>query len=327
MEDNNEKYLAYFKIEGNSINDGYFDARKSADALIGIDEIFKYYLYKKSPELSQLEFELPVRTRKGSWETLIPENIGDWINFILLTGGGYYTTSFLKNMAKNDVGDKGFKDVFKSIIKSIKWSIALANHLKSMNYKRFENVKFENKGGIQFIGIENNEGEILYVPKQFLDEFSEIPGTIFSRLAKLVEFDRELFIDFNPNEERDKDDLPYSANITSNNKFVFYKSEEIEDSLFPELTHSSYVELEGHITRGNENSNTIGFEYNGHILTCYPSNGNIVEYSDYFFKDCIIMGYVNRMDKNGIYMEKRPKIIFSGFTLINPRKDEDELPF
>ena len=104
MNEEKEEYLAYFKFEGETVKDGYLDARKSAEALIGIDEIFRYFLYKKSPELSSMEFELPVRTRKGSWETLIPENIGEWVQLVLVTGATYYTGSFIKKMAQNDIG-------------------------------------------------------------------------------------------------------------------------------------------------------------------------------------------------------------------------------
>lgn len=130
-----DKYLAYIKFQGESVKDGYLDARKSAEALIAIDEIFRYFLYKKSPELSSIDFELPVRTRKGSWETLIPENIGEWVQLALTSGAAYYSASMLKKMAQNDIGDKGFKDVFKGIIKGVKWIIRIGKHLKTLKQK------------------------------------------------------------------------------------------------------------------------------------------------------------------------------------------------
>jgi len=41
------------------VEDGYMDAQKSAEALISIDEMFRYFLYKRDPDLSKLNFELP----------------------------------------------------------------------------------------------------------------------------------------------------------------------------------------------------------------------------------------------------------------------------
>lgn len=320
MEKEREDYLAYFKFEGETVKDGYLDARKSAEALIGIDEIFRFFLYKKAPELTSLEFELPVRTRKGSWETLIPENIGEWINLVLVSGATYYGGSAIKKMAQNDVGDKGFKDVFKGIIKGIKWIIQIGKHLKTLNKKRFEKFELQDKNGVQFIGIYNDQNEILYVPKEYLELFTQIPENIFSRLTKLVEEERALKIGFNHKDANDKDDIKGDVSVTLKDRRIFYQEKE-DEILFPELVHNQYVELKGHITRGNENSNTIGFAYNNHILTCYPINGNIVEDRTYFFGDCIIKGYVNRLDKKGIFKEKKPRIAYMEIVKI-----EDENP-
>jgi len=319
----NEKYLAHFKFEGDLVKDGYLDARKSAEALIGIDEIFRYFLFKKSPELSSVEFDLPVRTRKGSWETLIPENIGEWIQLALTSGGAYYAGSALKKMAQNDIGDKGFKDIFKGIVKGIKWIVQIGKHLKTLKKRKFDKVEFKETKGVQFIGIYNDAGEILYVPKIYLELFTEIPETIFNRLTQLVEDERKLKIGFSPNEKVDDDDTKKEVSISINEKGIFYKGKDEEDVLFPELVHNQYVELEGHITRGNENSNTIGFAYNNHILTCYPISGKIVEDRTYFFGDCTIRGYVNRMDKNGIYIEKRPRIAYMDILPSDKKTDED----
>lgn len=318
-----EKYLAHFKFEGELVKDGYLDARKSAEALIGIDEIFRYFLYKKSPELNSLEFDLPVRTRKGSWETLIPDNIGEWIQLAMTTGGAYYAGSALKKMAQNDIGDSGFKDLFKGIVKGIKWVVQIGKHLKTLKKRKFDKVEFKETKGVQFVGIYNDEGEILYVPKIYLELFTEIPETIFNRLTQLIEEERKLKIGFSPNEELDNDDTQKEVSISINEKGIFYKGKDEDDVLFPELVHNQYVELEGHITRGNENSNTIGFAYENHILTCYPISGKIVEDRTYFFGDCIIRGYVNRMDKNGVYIEKRPRIAYMDILPTDKKPNKD----
>ena len=113
-------YLGYIKYEGEAIESGYLDARKSAEALIGIDEVIRYFVYQEDPELNTIQFEIPVRIRKGSWEALIPHNIEQWI--ITAAGAGIvtYTTTALKKMAENDFKDKKLKDIFISAFRGIK---------------------------------------------------------------------------------------------------------------------------------------------------------------------------------------------------------------
>jgi len=50
-------------------------------------------------------------------------------------------------------------------------------------------------------------------------------------------------------------------------KIIYSKSPEegFDDFIFPEIQHEDEVRLEGKLTRGNEQSNTVGFEYQGHI--------------------------------------------------------------
>lgn len=45
MEVNEDDFLGFIKYEGKSVQNGYLDARKSAEALIGFDEVIRYFLY------------------------------------------------------------------------------------------------------------------------------------------------------------------------------------------------------------------------------------------------------------------------------------------
>ena len=226
--------------------------------------------------------------------------------------------SCIKNCPNN-----ALKMTSEGIVKGIKWIVQIGKHLKTLKKRKFDKVEFKETKGVQFIGIYNDAGEILYVPKVYLELFTEIPETIFNRLTQLIEDERKLKIGFSPNENVDVDDTKKEVSISINDKGIFYKGKEEEDVLFPELTHNQYVELEGHITRGNENSNTIGFAYKNHILTCYPISGKIVEDRTYFFGDCTIRGYVNRMDKNGVFIEKRPRIAYMDILPFDKKTDED----
>ena len=63
-----QEYLGYFKYEGSLVESGYMDARKSAEALIGIDEVLRHFLFQQDKTLQEKEIEIPIRIRKGSWE-------------------------------------------------------------------------------------------------------------------------------------------------------------------------------------------------------------------------------------------------------------------
>ena len=49
------EYLAYIKYEGKLVKDGYLDARKSAEILIGIDEIIRFYLFQENKDSAKLK--------------------------------------------------------------------------------------------------------------------------------------------------------------------------------------------------------------------------------------------------------------------------------
>lgn len=318
MTQENENYLAYIKYEGKLVEEGYLDARKSAEILIGIDEVFKYFIYQIDKDLQGKEIEIPVRIRKGSWEALIPHDIAGWV----VAGGGAgltaYLTTALNKMAEHDFKDKGFKDVLKTVIKSIKWVIKISKHLNSMVIKKFTDVEFKEVNSETIIGIKNDKGELLYVPKLYLELYKNCPEKLFSKLTKSIEVERELAIGFNKNEPKDTDDTDDIIKIGINDKSIFSKYSDDNELLFPELIHNQYVELEGHVTRGNENSNTIGFEYNEHILTCMPSQGNIADFKDRLFTNCLMKGHVERVNESGELIEKKPRIRFSELLTIDP---------
>ncbi len=318
MASESEDYLAYVKYEGASVEEGYLDARKSADALIGIDEVIRYFLYQSDNSFQQISFEIPVRVRKGSWETLIPHTLADWLLTAIGTAATAYAGTALKKIAENDFKDVSTKDIVKKAIKSIKWVIRIAKHVHSLVQKQFIEVDFKQEGGQVLVGIKNTEGEVLYVPQEYLELYKNCPDKLFSKLTRNVNPERKLEIGFNPSEPVDKDDTKEPVDITMADKFIFTKEDEDDEVLFPELVHNQYVELDGHVSRGNEKTNTIGFEYKGHILTCIPTQGNIKMYKTQIFTNCVLKGYVDRMDEHGRAIEKRPRIKFIDLVSVTP---------
>lgn len=293
--------IAYFKYQGKLVEDGYLDAIKAADALIGIDTVLRYFICQELPNLTNKDFEIPIRVKKGSWMTLISDL--DWIAIGKVLGT-VYASSAIKKMADNDFKNASFKRIVPDAIKSICWVLKLSCHLKTIKKKTIKPTSFVNKN--EDVIIINSKGEKLQVPVKYIDAYINCPDALFSKISEHIEKERELEVSLN-------DSTKTKANITFENKDIFYSKQEVEEEeiVLPELKHGEYVTIEGHVTRGNENSNTIGFQYMKHILTCSPFEESIVSYKINLFDNCIMKGIVNRHDKFGNFLYKRPRIIFN----------------
>jgi hypothetical protein len=295
-----ENCIGYLKYTGSLVEEGFLDTRKSAKALLGFDEALRFFLIQEFPDFKDHEFEIPVKIQKGSWEALIPDTIEKW----LLTGVGVASTTYLttaaKKMAENDFKDFSFIRLFREAIKSIQWFIKIGKHVGNLKKKSFERVKWSD--GNNEVGIPNEKNEYLYVPKKYLDLYAKTNSNLLAKLADLIEEERCLAIGVVENGEKIEVRLPYS--------YKYFFTEEDPEIIFPELEHGLPVELEGSTTRGNENSNNIGFRYKDHILTCYPKSGSIVSYKNALFEKCKILGRISREDKNGNIILSRPNIIF-----------------
>ena len=298
--------IAILKYEGELVNDGFMDAKKAREILINVDEALRYFLFQESRDLKQVEFEIPVRITKGSWETIFLENFDAiFLKTVTAWGASKYFGSALSEMAKNDFKEVGFKSIFKDAYSSMTWVFKIALHLGNFTKKKFKKLTFSKNNKV--VNLENDKGELMEVPVKYLEVFSNCPPNLFVSLARIIEVERELVIGFEDKERSDKQFI----RVRATEKSIFIPDEDEDEILFPELEHDSYVELEGHITRGNESSNTIGFMYQGHILTSYPNEGNIKNFKDALFTNCIIKGFVDRLNKkSGELNEKLPRIKF-----------------
>jgi hypothetical protein len=301
--------LAFVKYEGKLVKGGYMDAFKSAEALLGFDEVVRYFLYQEVPQLQQSKFELPVKINEGSWEIDLSQHIGTIVS--LAVGGGLaaYFASAGTEMAKKDFKDKGVKEVFIAAFNKIKWVIRIANHLGKLGVKKFKETKFR-KNNTE-IGIPDEKGVLLWVRMEYLTAYQNCPEKLFSRFTRIVELERKFRIGVNKDLIEDKFDK-FDSTITFREKYIYTVNEDtIEEVIFPEFEHKKFVTLKGHVTRGNEKTNTLGFEYQGHVLFCYPASGTILAHKHLMFTDCIITGYIDRYNVDGNFIENRPKIIFT----------------
>lgn len=307
IDDSYQDILAFIKYEGELVDEGYLDARKSADVMYGVDEVIKFFLMQEDPSIKGTEIEIPIRMRRGSWELLVPENI-DWllVRGVIYWSAAKYAGSALGEMAKNDFKEIGLKELFRKAIQSMVNVVRIGKHLGTTKKRKFENVKFSEDQ--KLIGIPDENGKLLWIPKEYIDSYVYCPDNIFSKIVNIVENKREVSIGV-----YDASRKLIQENITTEYKNIFTQSTEDDNDevLFPELKHGDYVELEGHITRGNEKANTIGFLYQGHILTCSPNTGNVKDHKSVLFTNALLKGFIDRESIDGNFIEKRPRIKYN----------------
>lgn len=309
-----EQYIGFAKYTGKLVKSGLMDARKQAQALTGFDEAVRFFVCQQEPRLKEADFEFPVVVKQATWGIHIPENIWQLIG----AGAGIATVAYLataaKKMAEKDFDGIGLKDVFSKSLKAIQWVIRIGRHLGDLSQRKFVGLKWRNQN--QEIGIPNPNGKYLFVDKEYFDLFLASSPKILSKLAELVEEERILSIGVVTLGK------VHEESVHRDEKHIFtLEEEELEDILFPELGHGQKVTLEGSTTRGNEETNSIGFKYKSHILNCYPATGSVVRYKKALFLRCKIEGVVSREDKYGRCTEKRPRIIF---TNIEPIEEDSE---
>lgn len=303
MED--DGWVGYVKYEGELVEDGMMDARKQAQALYGIDSLIRYFLGRTLPGLKGLDFEIPVRVEKGSWQALIPETVVGWGQAGLAVIATAYFSKAAQKMAENDFGEVGAKEIFKKSFEGIKWFAKIGRHVGDLSVKKFEHSKFDSDRGL--VGVYNDAGGLLYVPKDFLELYATCNPKILEQLVSLVEHGRELKIGSYGDHGIDE------VSIAKAERSIFAPDadENNDHYIFPELEHGEDVVLEGEVTRENKTSNSMGFKYKNHILTSYPDVGSIVQYKDLLFAQCRLYGVVSRLDEKGGFNARRPKLIFS----------------
>lgn len=310
--------IGFLSYSGSLVEDGLLDARKSAEALLGLDQAIRHFAGEQSPQLKEADYEFPVRIQQSSWDAIIPSNIGDWIMACLGIGAVKYVATAASEMAKKDFKDAGFRDIFRRALEAVQWMIRLGKHLGHLKIRKVENVRWKEDN--QVVSVPNSEGEFLDVPREYLELVQTARPDLLKRITQLVEEERQMSVSVV------RDGQQFSETVTSKYRTIFTGEETNEtDVLFPELQHGQDVSLEGNVTRGNENTNSIGFKYMNHILTCYPKRGSIVEYKSTLFEEAQIHGTVSRSDEYGGINALRPKIIFDKVEALPPSKGQPGL--
>ncbi len=307
--DYDDEKLGFIKYSGALVKDGYMDTKMSALALLGVDEAVRYFIYQQAPQLKNMEFEFPVRIRKGSWEILIGA-----IGAVTLA----YAIKAAQKMAENDFANIGMKDILRKSLIGIQWLIRIGKHLGDITIKRFDKPLFKDSN--RLIGIQNSEGETLYIPKDYFDFYVSSSPSLLKKIAEVVEDERVLSVGVYEN------NILIEEQITRRSRQIFTHEEFLDDEqLFPDLEHGQRVIIEAEVTRGNEMSNTIGLGYRGHVITGIPESGSIVRYKSCLFEHCRVHGRVSREDDKGRLDARRPKIVFSQIEILDPNRSNENL--
>ncbi len=308
--------IGYVKFEGHSVESGIFDVRKSAEVLLGFDDMLRFFIKKDYPEINEREFELPVKIGEGSW-------VIDLIVFMAITipsiAIGSYVKTYTSEIAKNDVKDKTTKQILENVMNKIIWKMRIAKHMGEFSLDKFEKVKWRNNNAE--VGIINKDGVDLYVPSKIFNDLKEIPKNLFSRIVMPVDAEKTLSMGVYNTTNK--------ININNVSKKIFYV-DDIDEQILPELEDDMPVELKGTITKINEKWDTIGFEYKSYILSARPENGNLTSFknkmiskdTEHYFPKAIIKGKITRRYKNGSSIEKKPQIIFNDIIPVELKTDK-----
>jgi hypothetical protein len=160
----------------------------------------------------------------------------------------------------------------------------------------------------QLVGIRNERGEILWIPKFHFDLLVAAPPRLLSDVVAVVQEDRELVVGVL------EDEAVSEVRTTEEDRSIFVQ--EHDQIILPELEHGQEVELEGYVTRGNRETNSVGFKYHGHIVNSVPETGNIERFKPVLFSRARIVGRVTRqLAEEGAWALK-PTIVFSDLVTI-----------
>ncbi|GHT90181.1 hypothetical protein FACS1894101_2350 [Betaproteobacteria bacterium] len=304
--DEEEDDIGSIKFSGEAVLPGILDAGKAGMALTGFNEILRYFNVQQSSEFSDLEYEIPVKIQNGSWEAIV-------IASPLLMGVAGFLKSYLSRagdeMAKRDFEGVGFRDIFRKSTQALVCFIKAVKHQSKLTGWNLNNLRWRNEN--KEVGIQNEKGEYLYLPQEFLHWYSSLPLRSINMLAEGIQENCDLIV----SSKMDEAVIHEKITIYEKNIFINIEPKDIEEEfIFPELEHGKRVRLEGRVTRGNAKTNSFGLEYKEHILNCVPESGSIVRYKAALFVLCRVEGEVSRLDKHHAVLERKPTIIVHAVT-------------
>lgn len=314
--------VGFIRVDGGDIVDGQIDIHTAKTLLQGTQEALDYFLRREDSDLAkEKELNYPISTRDGCWEILVP--FADTLVTLGIAGVGALGSavgtgvhSYAKTtgdlVAKRHFADKDRKEVFEAAFRKLEAVIRIAQHLGTVDHKKPLNVTLE--GGLSKKALlTNDQGNVMSVSTDELDTFKACPEKLLRSLGSVVTDYRTVSIGYKPVASEIRE-----AVIDIDTKEIFAPASEPHEVVLPELLHGQHVNLRGTVVRGNKITNTIGFQYGGHVITCEPNARPITGYLSAHYQICDLTGVVMRTPASDVMDGKRdrPKIIFDNLIVI-----------
>ncbi|WP_427852167.1 hypothetical protein [Stenotrophomonas acidaminiphila] len=292
--------VGFISYEWNGMPAGVIDAGKGGQALVGLDDAIRYFNRRQIGSGQLPEYELPVLTGNGSWVAVVLGTLAAPAAIF----GMAYTKKAAEKMAERDFSELGFRDIAR---KSADALVKLIRVLKASKGKiswNTANIRWSQDARTAFLKIESqNEIEI---PAEYIKWYAAVPPSVIRRITTPVNESRTLSVG-----ARQDDGSFDTVNVEATDLPGLQGEDNPSDAdfLFPELVHGHDVELEGIVTRGNQSTNSIGFQYRGHILNCNPDNGSVKRFKAAMFLQCQIKATVNRHVSSLSNLDYRPTLL------------------
>lgn len=291
--------VGFIKYSGDGLSDGVIDAGSAGSALVGLDEAVRFFNGQQSPDFHSMQYDIPVQTRKGSWEAVVLASVA--------VGGAFalgYAKKAGEKLAENDFKDIGLKHALTKSMAALQTLAKLIKHTRRP--RGWELAKIDPTMSANTVIVTNDSGDELKVPVEFYRWYQQMPPRLLVKMTSVIRRDRVLTIGTT------QDQATEEITITEIEKPLFDNLEidELEEEiLFPELIHGQTTTLEGRMIRGNEASNSVGLEYMGHVVNCIPAQGSVRQYKSALFLRCRIQGQITRHAKNRFVADRRPTLI------------------
>ncbi len=236
--------------------------------MTGFGEALRYFNSQQNNIFAELEYEIPIKTQKGSWEMVL---------YAAGAIGGAFSLAYAKKagekMAENDFKDIGLKDVFQISMNAILKLIDVMK--KAKGTVDFSRAKMLAINGVIYARINLADDSFIDIEAKYHQWYKMMPQDILYKITSIISKDRIMEIGVKNNGRIDK------SVVTESEKNYFIpilEDEQEEDLLFPELRHGDYVNITGSLIRGNQSANSLGLRYQGHVINCTPDAGSVKNY-------------------------------------------------
>lgn len=292
--------VGFISYERDGAPTGVIDACAGGLALTGIDEAVRYFNRQQHRGFADGSYEIPVYTGEGSWVAVV---LG--IAAIpITTFASAYAKKAAEKMAEKDFADTGFRDIARKSMDALVRLVELIKHMNGMPDWSAAEIRWSRDASVAYIYDKN--GAVLEVPAEYVKWYKQVPKGILRKLsAPIVGGGSATF-----GAQQENGNFR-SVNIGYGEASLLKDDEDVADDsfLFPELKHGEEIELEGLITRGNQSTNSIGFQYKDHILNCVPESGNVRRFKAAMFLHCMVTAIINRHVGSLARVDNRPTLI------------------